>query len=75
MMLIQDKKQLAVRVKNQTVRFDSFAFIEREQAEKKAGVLYGVGKNCAIKGGALCPGVGFTAIQDDEDAVHLVDVT
>lgn len=72
-MFLQNGKALEIAVEKQTLQYDGFAFEGDKRAAKKKNLLYGAGKNCAVKNAALEHGVGIQAFMVNGNELRVLD--
>ena len=71
-MFLQNGKALEIAVEKRTARYEGFALGKDTRSAKKS-LLCGVGKNCALKNGALEYGVGVEALRMNGNEVYVLD--
>ena len=71
-MFLQNGKALEIAVEKRTVQYDGFAFDTDKRGAKKKNLLYGAGKNCAVKNAALERGVGMETFIVDGNELYVL---
>lgn len=71
-MFLQNGKTLEIAVEKRTVQYDGFAFDSDTRGAKKKNLLYGAGKNCAVKNAALERGVGLETFIVDGNELRVL---